>query len=441
MGAFNTAPPPGYLDDDTDPLTPVFADRRYAIPPPGYLASNDPNGAPPPPPVPAPATPPALPPPDSAAPAPPPPFRPDPGYERSMRHLEDLYAQRPELSQPKWWQRALGAGAGFGAGWSNAASRSRNPIDIGAMRDNILAPGYSQKLAQWQSRVQPAQAVAEMEANRQQMAIDQNYKQAEAEAQRQHGLYWAHRAQSEQNQWKIDPKTGSLYNTITGERSTTPATPADVFNQRLKVAKDAHFDDDKAQYYAATGSLTGYGSTLANPTPNRNLNPSDILLHPGDFDPSTVSKAQQMFNAEHRAPADKSGGPARATPGQFARIESTKNSKLAKAQSDANKQLAELGPGATAEEKQAIYDDLNRTKQQLQNDYEGEVEAAGGQAQHYEYGAPTRPAAAAPTPTSNKPATPAPPRYTEAQVRAAAVAKHKDPDAAVRLARERKLIS
>jgi hypothetical protein len=46
------------------------------------------------------------------------------------------------------------------------------------------------------------------------------------------------------------------------------------------------------------------------PVTEKNLNPADILLHPGDFTPEQVTTAQKMFNQEHReprAPSDTAG--------------------------------------------------------------------------------------------------------------------------------------
>ena len=72
--------------------------------------------------------------------------------------LKAALATAPVKSNPTWWERLAAAGAGGAAGWSNAASRTKHPIDIGAVQENILHPGYQDKLSQWQSRVAPAEA-------------------------------------------------------------------------------------------------------------------------------------------------------------------------------------------------------------------------------------------------------------------------------------------
>jgi hypothetical protein len=97
-------------------------------------------------------------------------------------------AKQPVLPEPKWWQRLAGAGAGAAAGYSNAAGRTRNPIDLNELSQNILAPGYGQKLAEWKSRVAPLQQAAETETARNQAwwknagtAADIAYKKAHAD--------------------------------------------------------------------------------------------------------------------------------------------------------------------------------------------------------------------------------------------------------------------
>jgi hypothetical protein len=96
-------------------------------------------------------------------------------YGGALDRLKGLVNRMPVRQEPKWWQRALGGVAGAAAGVSNAAGRTRNPIDIGAMRESILQPGYDSKLRAWQSRVIPAQEIANIEAQK----VGAGYKAAE----------------------------------------------------------------------------------------------------------------------------------------------------------------------------------------------------------------------------------------------------------------------
>jgi hypothetical protein len=272
-----------YIGDDEDLLPPMtdeeLAQMRGGVPDPGAALPVGPSVL---------AAPPIAPPTDSGGPP--------PVVGPANQALAAELAKQPVLPEPKWWQRLAGAGAGAAAGYSNAAGRTRNPIDLNELSQNILAPGYGQKLAEWKSRVAPLQQAAETETARNQAwwknaatkaGIDQ--KAAEAEMQRQHGKYFENRSEMEQNQWKIDPRTGGVYNTITGERKTPPQTPQD----RVALAKSLGFDDDAARVYGLT-------SKLPVDKPSKNLNPTDILLHPGDFDTDTVKRAQGVFDREHK---------------------------------------------------------------------------------------------------------------------------------------------
>ena len=101
----------------------------------------------------------------------------------------DIYRQdvaaagpAPIKENPKWWERLAAAwNRSVAAGWSNAASRTRNPINIAAAQENILHPGYQDKVAQWQSRVMPAQAKLDLAL--QQMKAQEMQEQIAAQAE------------------------------------------------------------------------------------------------------------------------------------------------------------------------------------------------------------------------------------------------------------------
>lgn len=84
----------------------------------------------------------------------------------------------PVMQTPKWWERAIAGGIGAAAGWSNAASRARTPIDIKAATEGILHPGYAEKMAQYQSQIPPLEKATEIAgqvgAYGQKMAMDQS---------------------------------------------------------------------------------------------------------------------------------------------------------------------------------------------------------------------------------------------------------------------------
>jgi hypothetical protein len=180
--------------------------------------------------------------------------------QQDYDQLRAAIATAPQATSPKWWQRAAGAAAGFGAGWSNAAGRTRNPIDIGAMQENILNPGYRQKLEQWQSRVGPLQQIAgldqsqvEQERRTRQTDIQEEWNKARAEGEHQRGLMWAARARA-YDQGKI------------GGKAAAPTTQ-DLLNNVAEIEKSLgrKLDPWEVEYYVLNkGSMSGFGPTLAN---------------------------------------------------------------------------------------------------------------------------------------------------------------------------------
>lgn len=175
---------------------------------------------------------------------------------RSQQDYDTLrasLANAPKEVAPKWWQSVAAGVAGAGAGWSNAAGRSRNPIDIAQMTDEINHPGYRQRMAEWQSRVAPQQKVADLdraqsdqERKDRQLDIQENWNKARAEAEHQRGVMWAARARAYD------------HGKITGKIASTP-------EERAAIADKYQFPPDMKQYYIANSNLTGYGATLANP--------------------------------------------------------------------------------------------------------------------------------------------------------------------------------
>lgn len=123
----------------------------------------------------------------------------------------EQYKNYPTMQQPKWWQRGLGAAAGFGAGWSNAAGRTRHPIDIGAMQQNVLHPGYNEQVAEWRAQMVPLQAKADIEAQKQNAALKME-QIAGQRAQREATADWRkHLADPHYGKTQISPKLAQEY--------------------------------------------------------------------------------------------------------------------------------------------------------------------------------------------------------------------------------------
>lgn len=383
----------------------------------------------------------------SSAVSPVPPPQPDPGpgagYQDAMSKLEGVYADRPQMQQPKWWQRAAGAAAGFGAGWSNAASRTRHPIDIGAMREDILEPGYNQKLAEWQSRVAPAQAQAEIEGQKQGAWWKNAQLQAQAQYLKAHADYMEGlgRGAYVDVTPEMETATGGVFKVGMKIPGTTATEIARINAGKYEKPEKTMTvtDPDLAKRIgvpAGTDVPVSIYQQALKPVPPE----KPLVIPPGAayFDPATNRPV--YTNPREFAPE-------KAHPQAFGAIETRKNTRLLQAEGEARKALA--AAGNDDETRARIMAGLDNTKQQIQNDYENETNAAGGSASHYEY--PTRQPGGAPAPAAAPTPAPAPvasaphpaaakPKYTEAQVRAAAAAKGKDPDAAVAMARLKNLI-
>lgn len=181
----------------------------------------------------------------------------DRDLQGALETARQVDAQMPVRPVPKLLNR-IGAGVlGGAAGWSNAARRAA-PIDIKAVTDPILYPGYDQKLASWQSQQAAAQKQVENFGQQvgaqyasQKAGSEAALKFAQAEAAIKHGDYWERRSEQERNQWKIAPD-GSLYNTIDGQRVVAPPSAGAKYKAAMAITGG---DKEKSAYYALNGKL------------------------------------------------------------------------------------------------------------------------------------------------------------------------------------------
>ncbi len=91
----------------------------------------------------------------------------NPDYTSALDRFKQEVLTRPERTPTHWYNRLAAGALGGLAGWSNAASRTRHPIDIPSLSEAVLHPGYAEQLADWQSRVAPLQQAADIEGARQ----------------------------------------------------------------------------------------------------------------------------------------------------------------------------------------------------------------------------------------------------------------------------------
>jgi hypothetical protein len=310
---------------------------------------------------------------------------------------------KPERPQAKWWQKLAAAGLGAAAGYSNASERGR-PIDVSGATEEILAPGYGRKLEDWKGKVQAA-GVERDTANANRDAWWKNRKneadisqsEAQAEQARQHGAYWANKADDERNQWKVDSK-GNMYNTVTGERKNLPPTMAEK-QAELQNMKDA---DGNPLFSTEDVKVLLSGGKLGEPKPEKPRNLVNVAPGHTVYDPET---GKPVFSAPDRP--DKDGRPM--TRGQSAMIERRKNDLLMKAEAKARQRVkGDPVKGIEPEPSDAVYAELEEEKQRIQNAYEGEIAAAtGGDPGHFEYPEPAAPKPAQPSTGGRGPKPPA----------------------------------
>ena len=166
--------------------------------------------------------------------------------------LDELNAEKlallqglPTKGHSPWWAQLAANAVGGLAGWSNAASRTAHPINIAATKEGLLHPIYNEQMIEAQSKLAPIDAQIEQVQgqntnwwNTQGLKNEAAYKQAEQERATAQAKYYMDRSG---NQWKMDPRSGVLYNTDSGATVQPQKTAQDTYNEVLKVTgnKDA----------------------------------------------------------------------------------------------------------------------------------------------------------------------------------------------------------
>jgi hypothetical protein len=208
-------------------------------------------------------------------------------YGREIEHLKNY----PTLTKPKWWQQALGGAAGFGAGWSNAAGRTKHPIDIGAMQQNIMHPGYSDQVAQWRSGMAPIEAEANIEAARQNAEL-KSEDIAGRQTQRQAVADWRKRqADPHYNRQQISPEIGQQYGLMPEADGTYWLDKSDV----SRIIANMKESPTKPVTVAPGGALVdNTGKVLFQNAPKPQTTGGVI----GVYERRYGDKALEMYNAD-----------------------------------------------------------------------------------------------------------------------------------------------
>ena len=325
------------------------------------------------------------------APLPAPPSR----LETDYQDLRTALGQRPQLKQPKWWQRAAGAAAGFGAGWSNAAGRTRRPIDIGEMQENILYPGYRQKLSEWQSRVEPLQTLAgidQAEAERKRRGdlaeADITLKGAETERAKQQGLAWSRRYNptwTHSGKGSFNPVTGEFIPDPMAQQSKLEAyQEAKALGATDQQALDAVYGWKPSAEKGSAGTHTlSPGAVLVGPD-------GKIIANnprpPHEVDPDVAYDRQVRRQRQEAEDADR-----------VTQSKNTGEEKILKERNHEVNSILQKAGVNTVEEMAgnpdyapyaAALKNINRhyapRLQAVQNAYESSIRRRGGEAEHYD---------------------------------------------------------
>jgi hypothetical protein len=127
----------------------------------------------------------------------------------ALETLRQGYAKAPLQKPAKWWEKGAAATVGGLAGWSNAASRMKQPINAAPAEENLLHPGYNTSLSEWQNRV-IAPAEKQVEILGQQVQAQYGGMKAQSEAQ----------LRAAQAQMNLD--RAKYYSNLAGQNRTAP---------------------------------------------------------------------------------------------------------------------------------------------------------------------------------------------------------------------------
>lgn len=107
----------------------------------------------------------------------------DANVQQANTRLQQVFGNKPQPKEPKWWQRALAGAAGFGAGYYNAEGKAGH-IDPTAAEDVALGgPGNRRRLADWQHNVETAQLGAQGAAGEREAWFKKNKEEADQRLQ------------------------------------------------------------------------------------------------------------------------------------------------------------------------------------------------------------------------------------------------------------------
>ena len=187
--------------------------------------------------------------------------------------------------------RARGQFGGIAAGWSNAASRTRNPINIAAAQENILHPGYQDKLAQWQSRVMGPQAKLDLALQQMKAQEAQEQIAAQAEERMAHAQQRENLASPHYGQMEVDPAN---YPGVKPGPDGKLWVAKSVEEERMKEA-------NKTQGFAPGAQIVQGGRVISNGGPKPVTNATEMFIR--DNPNATAADVMEFERTNKAEPA------------------------------------------------------------------------------------------------------------------------------------------
>lgn len=355
------------------------------------VQAPEPPSSGPPAPVPSAPTPPAIDLPQRPGPSAVPTTGPAMDNLRMM--LQREYDMAYKDKQP-WWKTLLGAAGMMTVG-------RRNPGIRGLLEDYLMQSGDMRRL---KAAKPAAVAQAQLEANelddwRSGVGKDAQFEADLARAEASRAQKSLAEVKAEQARRPQSPKE-QLFNTSDAIVGATPGGDARVLykpSPRQSPGKEnTYYDRDRG--------------LLITKTPDGKVVKEQVATPRSDKPDAAQSRWEKT---------------------RFDQIERDYQNGLVEAEKEASRRIDKLGIAGSEEDKQRIYQELERRKKQLEVIYYSRIRAAGGSAP--ETGGQEN------TPEVNAQSVPAP-KYTEEDVRAWARKAGKDEEAAVQSARAKGLI-
>jgi hypothetical protein len=367
-------------------------------------------------------------------------------YDRYRGAIEKKAAweqTRPNISdhQPKLWQRLLAGAAGGAAGYVNAGGRVRvDPKAMESINGSLMRPGYQRDMEKWSD--QAGKINAEVDSLGRDMQVDTQQTRARLDSDRAAAYNANQNAQASRarrQEAKLDEKDGwkasSTGHTIWRElpdgtietKEIEPKAPGRP-GPELPAEKTARLLKESREVLGHKDGSDEQKAYLGDPA------------------------AKERIRAANR-PA-RVGGRGRAeprrvgTPGEFNGVRKDKVSALQKLEVDLSKQLEELngmypGDGDDPATKNSrvewqkkhdkLKSDHEAKKKLVMAEYDAGVTGLGGSVVPRQGQPPAAPPAQTP---AGPPPGAAIKKRSEAEVRAAAIAARKDPDAVVEAVRK-----